>query len=129
MSAGLVASTVTPGSTAPEGSLTTPLIAACAAATTGSNSANPKIATVLPVLSTVTPHRVCMVCFLGLPPERGPTCYTRPVPMSNVRRRAECWYERVLVDCCGTDTAHHAYSVVVGRMCERTEKGTDRRLS
>ena len=39
-------------------SLTTPLIAACADATTGSNTANPKTIKILPMLSTVTPNHV-----------------------------------------------------------------------
>src|SRR5687767_2305733 len=37
MSAGLAASTVTPGSTAPDGSLTTPVMAACANAAAGTS--------------------------------------------------------------------------------------------
>ena len=40
MSAGLAASTVTPGSTAPDASFTTPAIALCACAAVGSASAN-----------------------------------------------------------------------------------------
>src|SRR5262245_61257535 len=55
MSAGLDASTVTPGSTAPDASLTTPLIVACAEATTGSNSTNPNAKIPLPILSTASP--------------------------------------------------------------------------
>jgi hypothetical protein len=55
ISAGLAASTVTPGRTAPEASLTTPLTAACAAAMTGSNNANPKTAPILRILSTRLP--------------------------------------------------------------------------
>src|SRR4029077_3607730 len=55
MSAGLDASTVTPGSTAPDASLTTPLIDACADATTGSNSTNPDAKTHLTILSTAPP--------------------------------------------------------------------------
>jgi hypothetical protein len=38
MSAGLAASTVTPGSTAPDGSFTTPAIDACANSDAGNNS-------------------------------------------------------------------------------------------
>src|SRR5688500_5776859 len=53
ISAALAASTVTPGSTEPDASLTTPLIAACADATTGNNSANPKTNPILPMLSTI----------------------------------------------------------------------------
>src|ERR1041385_3834889 len=55
MSAGLDASTVTPGSTAPDASLTTPLIVACANATTGSHSTNPNAKIPLPILSTAPP--------------------------------------------------------------------------
>src|SRR5262245_1355164 len=55
MSAGLDASTVTPGSTAPDASLTTPLMAACADATTGSNRTNPSTKIPLPILSTAPP--------------------------------------------------------------------------
>src|SRR5213594_3398133 len=55
ISAGLAASTVTPGSTAPDASLTTPLMVACANATTGSNKTNPNAAPTLPILSTAPP--------------------------------------------------------------------------
>ena len=55
MSAGLEASTVTPGSTAPDASFTTPLMVACADATTGSNNVNANAAPTLPILTTATP--------------------------------------------------------------------------
>src|SRR4029077_4826627 len=54
MSAGLAASTVTPGSTAPDASFTTPLMVACADATIGSNNANTNAAPTLPILTTAT---------------------------------------------------------------------------
>src|SRR6266513_1752741 len=54
MSAGLEASTVTPGSTAPDASFTTPLMVACADATTGSNNVNANAAPTLPILATAT---------------------------------------------------------------------------
>src|SRR5262245_44192879 len=44
MSAGLVASTVTPGSTAPEASLTVPAMTACAAAVAGRSAKQTQIA-------------------------------------------------------------------------------------
>src|SRR5690606_16494041 len=59
-SAGLETSTVTPGSTPPEVSLTTPAIVACAIATTGSNTrpamAKTRVRTVLPTHSSPNPH-------------------------------------------------------------------------
>src|SRR5262245_36053349 len=44
MSAGLDASTVTPGSTAPDASFTAPVMTACASAAAGTNNANPTAA-------------------------------------------------------------------------------------
>jgi hypothetical protein len=64
MSAGLDASTVTPGSTAPDASLTTPLITACADATSGSNIANAKVAKTLRILSTA----ILRLSFLRIEP-------------------------------------------------------------
>src|SRR5262245_14172271 len=66
MSAGLDASTVTPGSTAPDASLTTPLIVACAEATIGSNSTNPNAKITLPILSTAYPPLLVFPVAYGL---------------------------------------------------------------
>src|SRR5262245_43778871 len=63
INAGLAASTVTPGSTAPETSLTTPLMVACAEATTGSQQTNPNAAATLPILSTALLHVVVFQSF------------------------------------------------------------------
>ena len=49
ISAGLAASTVTPGSTAPDASRTAPLITACADAMAGNNTANPNTAAIFEI--------------------------------------------------------------------------------
>src|SRR5678815_3407306 len=50
ISAGLAASTVTPGSTAPDASRTTPVSDACAAATLGSSATSTPTTTAIPQL-------------------------------------------------------------------------------
>jgi hypothetical protein len=62
ISAGLLASTVTPGSTAPEVSLTEPAMTAWARATVGTRMINATIASVF------TPKRICHLSFGWVPP-------------------------------------------------------------
>src|SRR5215203_4423 len=58
MSAGLAASTVTPGSTAPVGSLTSPARVACAAATRGTAATSPNNRKHLAIVRIVTSWRL-----------------------------------------------------------------------
>src|SRR5687768_12058979 len=58
MSAGLAASTVTPGSTAPVGSLTSPARVACAAATEGMTATSPNNRKHLTIVRMVTSWRL-----------------------------------------------------------------------
>src|SRR5512132_161160 len=58
MSAGLAASTVTPGSTAPVRSLTSPASVACAAATRGTTAISPNNSKHLAIVRIVTSWRL-----------------------------------------------------------------------
>src|SRR5262245_12706574 len=105
MSAGLDASTVTPGSTAPDASLTTPLIVACAEATTGSNSTNPNAKITLPILSTFPPSsgfpfaartsEIELDAELEEPRDQN-LCRSQPVRIGRVFREYRARVERVV---------------------------------
>src|SRR4051812_7626707 len=76
MRTGLAASTVTPGSTAPEVSFTTPVIDACANTVAGSNTAATTTAKSLPILRIDCPPMILQLPGLlrepRLPTEGGP---------------------------------------------------------
>src|SRR4029453_6860675 len=103
---GLEASTVTPGNTAPEGSLTTPVIDACACASVGPRASNPTTNNITPVNLNIfsilhNPRSIRSRFDVRPAPEREPGFYAHATAA-----RVGCWQRRPHRAAHNTPTLH-----------------------